>query len=289
MSPVSIATATRSNNHARLVNVDLQPWKALGRFAWKTILATALLALATACTGGDEDELLVFAAASLTDALTELGQQYRAETGTGVVFSFGGSQFLARQVVEGAPADLVISAGRQPIDLLVREDVVAAGPFDLLGNELVVVTRSRFTDPPDDLADLASNTISSVSVPDPDLAPAGVYAREALTSLDLWDSLAGKIVPTGDVRAALTNVERGNTDAAIVYRTDAVTGNDLLIADIVPPGSHSPVVYPVAVISRSERPEAALRFAEFLDGEAAGRIFERFGFDPAPDGQYEQQ
>ena len=91
------------------------------------------------------------------------------------------------------------------------------------------------------------------------------------------------------MRAALTNVERGNTDAAIVYRTDAATGRDLLILDIIPPGSHSPIVYPAVVISRSERPERAREFAEFLVGDAAGRIFARFGFDPAPDGPREQQ
>jgi molybdate transport system substrate-binding protein len=246
-----------------------------------------VLALAMACGGGDDDELVVFAAASLSEVLTELGNQYRAETGVEVAFSFGGSQFLARQILEGAPADLLISAGGQPVQLLVRQDVVSAGPFDLVGNELVVVARNGLADAHLELEDLATSAIGSVSIPDPDLAPAGAYAREALTSLGLWDALADKIVPTSDVRAALTNVERGNTDVAIVYRTDAATGRDLLTFDIIPPGSHSPIVYPVVVISRSERSGAAQEFAEFLGGDAARRIFARFGFDPAPDGPRE--
>ncbi len=280
MSPVSIATATHSNNRTLLVNVGLQPWRALRRVRTIAVLALSLFVLLGACTGTNEDELVVFAAASLTDVLTELGDQYRAETGTDVVFSFGGSQFLSRQILKGAPVDLMISAGRQPVDLLEMEGVVAAGPFALVGNELVVVTRNGYADPPGDVMALASELIGNLSIPDPNLAPAGAYARESLMSLGLWEALADKIVPTGDVRASLANAERGNTDAAIVYRTDAVSGNDLQILDIIPPDSHSPIVYPVVVITRSERPEAALEFAEFLVGQAAGEIFTRYGFTP---------
>jgi molybdate transport system substrate-binding protein len=244
------------------------------------VLGLSLLVLMAACTGSNKDELVVFAAASLTDVLTELGEQYRTQTGTDVVFSFGGSQLLSRQILNGAPADLMISAGRQPIDLLQREGVVQAGPFDLVGNVLVVVTRRGFSDPPGDVTDLVSESIGNLSIPDPNLAPAGAYARESLTSLGLWEALADKIVPTGDVRASLTNAERGNTDAAIVYRTDAVSGRDLQILDIIPPDSHSPIVYPAVVTTRSQRPEAALKFAEFLVGEAAGKVFARYGFTP---------
>lgn len=280
LSPASIATAANSNNHTLLINVGLQPWRALRRVRMIAVLALPLLVFVAACTGTNEDELVVFAAASLTDVLTELGEQYGAETRTSVIFSFGGSQLLSRQIVDGAPADLMISAGRQPIDLLEREQVVEAGPFDLVSNELVVVTRSGFSDPPGEVADLASESIKNLSIPDPNLAPAGAYARESLTSLGLWEALADKIVPTGDVRASLTNAERGNTDAAIVYRTDAVSGSDLQILDIIPPDSHSPIVYPVVVTTRTKRPEAARRFAEFLVGEAAGKIFARYGFTP---------
>ena len=113
-----------------------------------TIAMGVVLALAMACGGGDDDELVVFAAASLSEVLTELGNQYRAETGVEVAFSFGGSQFLARQILEGAPADLLIAAGGQPVQLLVRQDVVSAGPFDLVGNELVVVARNGLADAP---------------------------------------------------------------------------------------------------------------------------------------------
>jgi molybdate transport system substrate-binding protein len=269
------------------VKAGLQPWTAFSMFRAGAITLLAILALAMACGGADEDELLVFAAASLTDVLTELGDEYRAETGIDVVFSFGGSQLLARQIVNGAPADLLISAGEQPVQMLVRQDLVSGRPFDLVGNELVVVARNGLADAHLELEDLATSAFASVSIPDPDLAPAGTYAREALTSLGLWDALADKIVPAPDVRAALTNVERGNTDAAVVYRTDAATASGLLIFDIIPPGSHSPIIYPAVVTIHSQRPDAARAFAEFLGGDAAGRIFARFGFAPAPDGPAE--
>lgn len=260
------------------MKVELQPSKVRRLLLAGVVLAATTILAAAACGGGGDDELLVFAAASLTDALTELSEDYRAETGTTVLFSFGGSQFLARQIVEGAPADVMISAGRRPIDLMVLEGAVSGATFDLLSNELVVVTRRDHDDPPDDLEDLLSESFDSISVPDPALAPAGVYAKETLTSLGLWEALSDKVIPTPDVRAALTNVERGNTDTALVYRTDAMSGEGLAVFDIVPADSHSAIIYPAAVIASSDRPGEARRFAEFLAGPEAQRVFARFGF-----------
>ena len=241
-------------------------------------MALFCLAAGAACDGGEDEELVVFAAASLTDVLTELGEDYEAETGTKVLFNFGASQQLARQIIDGAPADLMVSAGRQPVDLLIERDWLASEPVDLLGNELVVVARRGFAHPPADLAGLTAGSVASVSIPDPDLSPAGSYAREAMTSLGMWEQLSDKMVPTADVRAALTNVERGNTDLAIVYRTDALSGEGLVILDIVDAGSHSPIVYPIALIARGERAEAARRFASYLTGTRAERAFSRYGF-----------
>ena len=236
------------------------------------------------CAGGGGGEVIVFAAASLTDALTGLGADYEAETGERVGFSFGGSQHLARQIADGAPADLLIPAGRQPTELLERASKIEGEPIDLLGNELVVVARRGIERPPADLAELARLPGTSVSIPDPGLAPAGRYARDALTSLGLWDALSAAAVPTADVRAALTNVERGNTDFAIVYRTDAASGDGLIVLDIVPDGSHPQIVYPVVVVAGSDRAAAARRFAEFLAGARAMEVFGRYGFPPAPSG-----
>ncbi len=248
------------------------------------LLAFLFLAALAACDGGGDEELVVFAAASLTDVLSELGEDYEAETGTRILFNFGASQQLARQVIDGAPADLLVSAGRQPVDMLIERDGLASDPIDLLGNELVVVARRGFAEPPDDLAGLTSEVVASVSIPDPDLSPAGNYAREAMTSLGLWERLSDKVVPTADVRAALTNVERGNTDLAIVYRTDALSGEGLVILDIVDAGSHSPIVYPIALVARGARAEAARRFVSYLTGTRAQSAFSRYGFSRPPAG-----
>ena len=262
----------------------MQPSKPGRSFLPGLLLALLFLAALAACDGGGDEELVVFAAASLTDVLSELGEDYEAETGTRILFNFGASQQLARQIIDGAPADLLVSAGRQPVDMLIERDELASDPIDLLGNELVVVARRGFAEPPDDLAGLTSEVVASVSIPDPDLSPAGNYAREAMTSLGLWERLSDKMVPTADVRAALTNVERGNTDLAIVYRTDALSGEGLVILDIVDAGSHSPIVYPIALVARDERAEAARRFASYLTGTRAQSAFSRYGFSRPPAG-----
>lgn len=250
--------------------------------AWRSCAGlAAVLAVAAslaACSGDSDREVVVFAAASLTDVLTAIGEQYESEHGVSVLYNFGASQQLARQIVDGAPADLFLSAGRQPVDLLSDRHGAYPAPVDLLANELVVVVRDDLATPPDDLADLLAGSVGSISVPDPDLSPAGGYAREALQSLGLWDPLSAKIVPTADVRAALTNVERGNTDLAFVYRTDALSGEGLLILDIVDSGSHSPIIYPLVLTAGADRMEAARGFASYLTtGRAIGE-FTRYGF-----------
>ena len=284
MSPPSIPKGALSHKVIGAIDAELQPSKAGLSLIPGLLLALLCLTAPAACVGGGDDELVVFAAASLTDVLGELGEQYETETGTRVLFNFGASQQLARQIIDGAPADLLVSAGRQPVDLLIDREVLDSEPIDLLGNVLVVVARRDFADPPDDLSALASSSIANVSIPDPDLSPAGSYAREAITSLGLWDRLTDKIVPTADVRAALTNVERGNTDLAIVYRTDALSGEGLVILDIVDAASHSPIVYPVALTARGERAEPARRFASYLAGPRARDAFSRYGFARPPAG-----
>ena len=284
MSFLSIPIHALSHKDIWAINAELQPSKAARPLLSGLLLALLCLVALAACDGDGDEELVVFAAASLTDVLTELGEDYEVETGTKVLFNFGASQQLARQIIDGAPADLLVSAGRQPVDLLIGRDGLASEPIDLLGNELVVVARRDFARPPDELAGLASGSVASVSIPDPDLSPAGNYAREAIRSLGLWEELSDKMVPTADVRAALTNVERGNTDLAIVYRTDALSGEGLVILDIVDAGSHSPIVYPIALTARGERAEAARRFASYLSGTRAESAFSRYGFSRPPAG-----
>ena len=227
---------------------------------------------------GESDELLVFAATSLTDSLAEIGPAFERESGARVAVSFGGSQLLAQQIVKGAPADVFIAAGVFPMDLLAREGLLSSAPEPILRNELVLVTRPDLV--PESLQVLLEPGVERVAVADPDLAPAGRYAQESLKSLGLWDDISEKLIKGSDVRSTLTYVERGNADAALVYRTDAASADGVEIYDIVPPDSHSPIVYPAAIIERSERQALAARFLAYLTGVTAQEIFRSHGFEP---------
>ncbi len=244
------------------------------------MLATVVaFALAVASCGGDPDEpVLVFAAASLTDPLTALAATYEEESGVEVDLNFAGSNALARQIVAGAPADLFLSAGASPVDLLTEEGLVVESEVrELLGNELVVVTRSDNL-VVESLESLQTDTVGRLTIVDPGLGPAGRYAEQALRSAGIWDAILPKIVMASDVRAVLAYVEAGNADAGIVYRTDATTAQDVRVAFGVPGELHSPIRYLGVVPEGADRPESATRLLEFLTSEDAAAEFGRFGF-----------
>ena len=224
----------------------------------------------------------MFAAASLTDPVTELARQFEEETGIPADLNFAGSNALARQIVAGAPADLFLSAGESPVDLLVEEGLaVEADVRELLGNELVVVTRSE-AGQVETLESLQGEQLARVTIVDPGLGPAGRYAEQALRSAGTWDSLLSKMVLASDVRAVLSYVESGNADAGIVYRTDAATMPDLRVAFRIPSELHSPIRYLGVVPERADRSEAAAKMLEFLTSDDAADEFRRFGFLAAP-------
>ena len=236
--------------------------------------------LAGCSSRADDSEILVFAAASLVDALTEIEREFEAQSDTSVAFSFGGSQTLAQQIASGAPADLFIAAGEFPIEFLAERELLEQDTVNLLSNKLVVVIRSDGVrlDSMEQL--VIKETVERVAIADPNLAPAGRYARESLTRLGLWDAIQDKLVIGVNVRATLAYVESGNVDAALVYQTDAAIAGDVQVLDIVPPESHSAIVYPAAIIKRSERKANAREFLEFLRGQAARSIFIKHGFQP---------
>ena len=247
---------------------------------WAAAISLAFVLLACAPSDSEPGEILVFAAASLADALQEIGSEYEASSGARVAFSFGGSQTLAQQVAGGAPADIVIAAGENPMQFLIDKNLVRSEPIDLLTNRLVVAVQ-RGADQPKTLQDLASPTFSRVAIAGPDLAPAGTYARQALKQLGLWEQLQEKMVFGPDVSATLAYVESGNVDAAIVYGTDARASSRVAVLDIVPADSYSPIVYPAALVHEAPNESAAKLFLEFLEGPQATRIFQNFGFQPA--------
>ena len=256
-----------------------------GKSASCTLTAIAALLLmfgVVACREDSDEPVLVFAAASLTDPLTELALRLEDETGIRADLSFGGSNALARQIVAGAPADLFLSAGAAPVDLLVEEGLAGeSGVRELLGNELVVVTWSE-TVQVETLGSLTGDEFTRVAIVDPGLGPAGRYAEEALRSAGVWDALQPKALLASDVRAALSYVESGNADAGIVYRTDATIVPELSVAFRIPAELHSPIRYLGVAPERADRSEAASRMLEFLTSDDAAEEFRKYGFLDAP-------
>ena len=240
------------------------------------MLAVLILAC-TGCGGREEPSLLVFAATSLKNALTEVSEEYERRASVEVDISFGGSQEMAQQIVAGAPADVFISAGPAPLAYLLERKLVEEGNSrPILSNELVVVTTDRWP-VVDSLDFLLYSDVARVALADPRLAPAGAYAEEALKQIELFEPLKHKILYGKDVRAAMSYVSSGNADAAIVYRTDA-SASSLRVVYLIPTKLHSPIVYPAAVLRGADDHDEAVEFLDFLRGPEAGAVFQRFGF-----------
>jgi molybdate transport system substrate-binding protein len=248
-----------------------------GAFA---VAASALLSLSATQSA---DTVRIFAAASLTEAVSEVIASFdTAHPGVRVVPQFGGSNDLARQILAGAPAHLFFSADERQMDRLDAEGAVESDSRrDLLSNHLVIVealsTAPRIRAP----ADLRE--VGKIALADPEAVPAGVYAREYLETLKLWESVRPRVVPTLDVRAALAAVASGNVDAGFVYRTDALLERRVRVAFEVPAGQGPRIVYPLALVRGAAPPsEAARSLYRFLLSSEARRIFERHGFGTAP-------
>ena len=247
------------------------------------LLATLWVVAAAACSSGGDGrgDVLVMAAASLHGPMEEVSTAFEADTGIPVAVSYGGSQALAQQIASGAPAALFLSAGVSPVAFLEERVELAGEPAHVLGNRLVLVVPAGGGEHPDGIAGLANERVGRIALADPAVSPAGRYARESLERLGLWDDLLPKMVFAADVRAALAYVESGNADAAFVYATDAASSPSVTVAAEAPHDSHSPIVYPAAVITGSGREDAASRLVEYLRGARAREIFKAYGFTAA--------
>jgi len=227
-------------------------------------------------------DVTVFAAASLQNAIEDVAARYEKETGRKARFSFAASSALARQIEQGAPANVFISADEQWMDYLqARKLIVAATRRPLLGNRLVLVVPARSDArvelrPGFDFAALLGKDGRWVTG-DPDAVPVGRYARQALTALGVWDVAGPRLVRAENVRVALSFVERGEAVAGVVYETDAMTTTRVRVAAVFPPGSHAPISYPAAVVERFDTP-AARDFLAYLQQDTARAIFRRHGF-----------
>jgi molybdate transport system substrate-binding protein len=225
--------------------------------------------------------LTVSSAVSLTEALQDVAAAYRAAGGAQVSFNFAGSNVLARQIVNGAPVDVFVSADEAQMDAVVRAGMAVPGSVvTIAGNSLVLVADDRTTIR--SIADLANADVRRIAIGDPVAVPAGVYARRYLTDIGLWPALEPKVVPMGNVRAALTAVQNGSAAAAFVYATDARVVPDLKVVATVA-GARAPrIVYPACVVKTTRNPAAAAAFLMFLRSTAGTAILVRHGFAAPP-------
>ena len=222
---------------------------------------------------------MVFAAASLSEALQEIGAQYQQATGTKISFNFGASSLLARQIEEGAPADLFFSADEAKMDGLQAKGLILDGSRrSRLSNMLVIVVAREKGAHLEKAEDLATDKVKRLALAEPKTVPAGIYAKEFLQKARLWEAVEGKVVPTENVRGALAAVEAGNADAGIVYKTDAGISKKVRIAfEVTAPNAPS-ISYPVAVVKESKQPVAAKAFLAYLESADGAKVFRRFGF-----------
>jgi len=221
----------------------------------------------------------VFAAASLTDALKEIAVAYEKQSGDKIVPNLGASSTLARQIEEGAPADIFFSADEAKMDSLEKKGLIIKETRKCrLSNALVIVVASDQGDPVQNPKDLATEKVKRLALAEPKTVPAGIYAKEYLQKQNLWTAVESKVVPTENVRAALAAVEAGNVEAGIVYKTDAVISRKVKVAYEVPSGESPAISYPMAVVKEAKEPEAAKRLVKYLDSAEAAKVFEKFGF-----------
>ena len=225
------------------------------------------------------DEILVSAAASLTDVLKEISSGYQARSKHTVKFNFGPSNGLARQIEEGAPADIFFSADLPQMDTLDKNGRLEPGTRkNLLSNQLVIIvpgdSRLAISSP----KDLLKADIKRIALAEPSSVPVGVYSSKYLTDEGLWDQVKPKVVPVQDVRATLASVESGNVEAGFVYKTDAAISKKVKIVYEVPIDKGPKITYPVAIVKESKRKDAARDFMSYVQSPAAKAAFKKYGF-----------
>ena len=247
----------------------------------KRLLAIATLTLLASAAHAADRVLTVFAAASLTNVLQEVGNAFTAETRIPVRFSFAASSALARQIESGAPADVFVSADQEWMDYLQSRNLIASATrANIVTNELVLIAPAdsglALKVAPGFALAAALGASGRLATGDPASVPVGKFARAALTALGVWSSVENRIVAADNVRTALNFVARGEAPVGIVYVTDAAVESKVRVLDVFPASSHETISYPAAA-TRSAGPEAA-QFLRFLSGPAAKALFLKAGF-----------
>jgi len=224
--------------------------------------------------------LTISAAASLKDGMEEIKPLYQREKpNIKLTYNFGSSGSLQRQIEQGAPVDVFISAATNKMDILEKQGLLLDNTRkNLLRNEIVLIVPKGKATGIRDFADLTKDTIQKIAMGEPKSVPAGQYAKQVLTNLKILEQVKSKTIFARDVRQALNYVETGNVDAGIVYLSDAQSSSQVKIVATAPAGSHSTILYPIAAIKKTQNVPAAQDLINFLSQERAKTIFANQGF-----------
>jgi molybdate transport system substrate-binding protein len=230
----------------------------------------------------ERQQLLVSAAISLSNAFEEIKAEFEKNNpGSNIIYNFAASGVLQAQIQQGAPVDVFASASEKHMDVLEERGLLVAGTrADFAQNELVLIVPENSDQSPANFQELVKPELIRIAIGNPETVPAGEYAREVLTNLGLWDKVQEKLVMAENVRQALAYVEKAEVDAGIVYYTDALISRSVVIAASAPPGSHRPIVYPIAVVKGSKEEELARRFVSFILSQKGQGILQKYGFLP---------
>ena len=251
---------------------------------FKFLIVALFSILLFACgTGADnieaKKEITVSAAASLTEIMDELKPIFEEKYNTTLTVNLASSGTLQRQIEEGAPVDVFISASGKKMDILmVKELLDVETRDDLLKNNLVLITNKESSDKVKSLKDLSKSDVK-VSIGEPGSVPAGRYAKESLEYYGYYEGIEGKLIYAKNVKQVLSYVESGEVDAGMVYGSDAVNLKNSVIAQKIDAESHSPIVYPGAVIKASENKESAKEFIEFFKSNEIKELAKKYGFE----------
>ncbi|MFC0611848.1 molybdate ABC transporter substrate-binding protein [Scopulibacillus daqui] len=222
--------------------------------------------------------LTISAAASLKDALDDIQKSFeKAHPNVKLKFNFGGSGDLQKQIEQGAPADLFISASRENYDQLAKKGLIKEGK-SLLANSLVLITPADSKVSIKNFKNLKNKDIHKIAIGIPQTVPAGEYAKETLQHLNIWKAIQPKTVMAKDVRQVLSYVETGNVDAGIVYKTDALTSKKVKMDATANHSDHSAIFYPAGIIKDTKHPKAAKTFYDALQAGQSQKIFKKYGF-----------
>jgi molybdate transport system substrate-binding protein len=249
------------------------------------VFVILLLVGLTACSPDESQqskpvEITISAAASLNESLIEIKENFEKENkNIKILYNIGGSGALKQQILQGAPVDLFLSASHDQFTELIQEGLIEAQKqFDLLGNQLVLITNKENPAQLNGFSDLTDNQVKKIAIGIPESVPAGKYAKQTLKNTGIWEQIQPNVIQTKDVRQVLTYVETGNVDAGIVYMTDVKVSDKVNVVAVAGDKTHDSIIYPAGIIKSTPHKKEAEIFLDYLQSNTAKTIFEKYSF-----------